>query len=77
MEQNGYPADSEKTIFMKRQGSNFIMHGLFVDDMMHVLTYDKLRDEFLELYQRYFQVDITGGGLWKHSWAWRSNNQAK
>ena len=62
MEQNGYPAvNSEKTIFMKRQGSEFIIHGLFVDDMMHVPTCDKLRDEFLELYQRDFE--ITGGGL--------------
>jgi hypothetical protein len=44
MEQNGYPAvNSDKTIFMKRQGSDFIMHGLFVDDMMHVPTCDKLR----------------------------------
>ena len=62
MEQNGNPAvNSEKTIFMKRQGSDFIMHGLFVDDMMHVPTCDKLRDEFLQLYQKDFE--ITGGGL--------------
>jgi hypothetical protein len=62
MEQNGYPAvNSEKTIFMKRQGSDFIIHGLFVDDMMHVPTCDKLRDEFLTLYQKDFE--ITGGGL--------------
>ena len=66
MEQNGYPAvNSEKTIFMKRQCSDFIMHGLFVDDMMHVPTCDKLRDdsadEFLQLYQKDFE--ITGGGL--------------
>jgi hypothetical protein len=55
MEQNGYPAvNSEKTIFMKRQGSDFIIHGLFVDDMMHVPTCDKLRDEFLQLYQKDF-----------------------
>jgi hypothetical protein len=62
MEQNGYPADnSEKTIFMKRQDSDFIIHGLFVDCMMHVPTRDKLRDEFLQLYQKDFE--ITGGGL--------------
>ena len=42
--------NSEKTIFMKRQGSDFIMHGLFVDDMMPVPTCDKLRNEFLALY---------------------------
>ncbi len=47
MEQNGYVAvNSEKTIFMKRQGFDFITHGLFVDDMMHVPTRDKFRDEF-------------------------------
>ncbi len=39
---------------------NFIMHGVFVDDMMHALTCDKLRDEFLELYKKDF--DYTGGG---------------
>ena len=62
MEQNGYPAvNSEKTIFMKREGSDFIIHGLFVDDMMHVPTCDRLRDEFLKLYQKDFE--ITGGGL--------------
>ena len=62
MEQHGYPAvNSEKTIFMKRQGIDLIMHGLFVDNMMHVPTCDKLRDEFLELYQKDFE--ITGRGL--------------
>jgi hypothetical protein len=37
------------------------MHGLFVDYMMHVPTCDKLRNEFLTLYQKDFE--ITGGGL--------------
>ena len=62
MEQNHYPAvNGEKTIFMKRQGSDFILHCLFVDCMMHVPTCDKLRDEFLQLYQKDFE--ITDGGL--------------
>ena len=62
MERNGYPAiNSEKTIFMKRKGSDFIIHGLFVDDMMHVPTCDELKDEFMEKYKKDF--DITGGGL--------------
>jgi hypothetical protein len=62
METNGYPAvNSEKTIFMKREGTDFIMQGLFVEDMMHILTCDRLRGEFLELYQKDFE--ITGGGL--------------
>jgi hypothetical protein len=86
MEQNGYQrsnqaGNSEMTIFMKVQGSDFIIHGLFVDEMMHFLTCDKLRDEFLAFYQKDFEN--TGGtseeALWKHSkgqWQ-RSNNQAK
>ncbi len=60
--------NSEKTIFMKRKGADFIIHGLFVDDMMDVPTCDKLRDEFLELCKKDFV--ITGGAaeaLWKHS----------
>ncbi len=58
----GYPAiSSEKTIFMKRKGSDFIIHGLFVDDMMHVPTCDELRDEFMAKYKKNF--DITGEGL--------------
>ena len=63
MEKNGYPAvNSEKTIFMKRDGDDrFIIHGLFVDDMMHVPTCDRLKAEFLEKYTKDF--DITGGGL--------------
>ena len=62
MEQHGYPeVNSEKTIFMKRQGADFIMHWLFVDDMMHIPTCDRLKNEFLELYKKDF--DITGGGL--------------
>jgi hypothetical protein len=37
MESQGCSAvDSEMIIFMKRQGSDFIFHGLFVDNMMHV-----------------------------------------
>ncbi len=34
---NGYLAVySEKTIFKKTQGSDYFIHGLFVDDMMHI-----------------------------------------
>ena len=62
METNGYPAvNSEKTIFMKRDGDDFIIHGLFVDDMMHVPTCDRLWKEFLGKYTKDF--DITGGDL--------------
>ena len=49
MEDNGYPAvNSEKTIFMKRQDDEFIIHGLFVDDIKSVPTSKKLLDEFLD-----------------------------
>jgi hypothetical protein len=62
MEKNGYPAvNSEKTIFMKRDGSDFIIHGLFVDAMMHVPTCERLKKEFMDKYSKDF--DITGGGL--------------
>jgi hypothetical protein len=46
---------------MKRQGDDFIIHGLFVDDMMHVPTCDALKQEFMAKYTKDFQ--ITGGGL--------------
>ncbi len=46
---------------MKWVGGDFIMHGLFVDDMMHAPTCDKLWDEFLEPYSMDFE--ITGGGI--------------
>ncbi len=62
MEKNGYPAENcEKTIFMKRQGDDFIIQGLFVDDMMHVPTCDVHKQEFMAKYTKDFK--ITGGGL--------------
>ncbi len=60
MEQNGYSAvNSEKMIFMKRKGDKYIIHGLFVDDMMHIYSCDAMTDEFLALYYKDF--NITGG----------------
>ncbi len=62
MEKNGYSVvNSEKTIFMKLQGDTFIIHCLFVDDMMHIPTCDALKQELMEKYTKDF--DITGGGL--------------
>jgi hypothetical protein len=73
LEKNGYPAvNSEKTVFMKRRGTDFIIHGPCVDDVMNVPTCDKLRYKFLTLYQMDFE--ITGGGLME---TFRSNNRAK
>ncbi len=64
MEQHGYSVvNSEKTTFMNREGEDFIIHWLFVDDFMHVPTCDKHSDEFLKLCKKNFE--ITGGGLMK------------
>ncbi len=54
MEQHGCPA-------MNSESADFIIHGLFVDDLKHVPSCDRFRDEFLELYKKDFE--ITGGGL--------------
>ena len=60
MEDNDYQAvNSEKSIFMNRDGKDFIMHEIFVDEMKHVPTAKYLLDEFLEKFSRDFE--ITGG----------------
>jgi hypothetical protein len=47
MENHGYEAiNSDKTIFMKHKGAEYIIHGLFVDDMMHIYLCDAMKDEF-------------------------------
>ncbi len=64
MEKNGYPAvNSEKTIFMRREGKDFILHGLFVDDMMHTSNNARPKEEFMKKYSKDF--NITGGDLMK------------
>ena len=46
MERNGNAVvHSEKTIFMKHSGSENIIHGLFLDDMMHIYSCDAIKDE--------------------------------
>jgi hypothetical protein len=63
MEANGYAAvKSEKTILMKRVGHDFIIHGLFVDDMIHIPTNKALKQEFTEKHDSK-DFDITGGDL--------------
>ena len=53
MEDRGYLAvNSEKTIFMKRAGEDWIIHGLYVDDMIHASTSVALRQEFIREYSR-------------------------
>jgi hypothetical protein len=62
MKEQGYSAvNSEQTIFMKWVGQDFIIHGLFVDDMQHTSTCKALMDEFMAKYSRDFE--ITGGEL--------------
>jgi hypothetical protein len=56
---NGYLAvNSEKTIFKKTKGSEYIIHGLF-DDMMLISSCDELKKEFMDKYSKDFE--ITGG----------------
>ena len=51
MEEQGYKAvNSEKTIFMKRDGGDWIMHGLYVDDMIRASTSDELKKELITKY---------------------------
>jgi hypothetical protein len=60
MERSGYAAvNSEKTIFMKHSGSEYIIYGLFVHDMMHIYSCDAIKNEFMQLYSKDFE--ITGG----------------
>ncbi len=66
MEVNGYlEVNSEEAIFMKREGKHFIIqgHGLFVDNMMHIATNSKLKNEFMGKCSRDF--NITGVGIIK------------
>jgi hypothetical protein len=64
MEHNSYPAVNRvKTIFMKHQGTEFILHGLFIYYMMHVSASDELHVEFMDKYIACF--NITGCGIMK------------
>ncbi len=59
MEEHGYIAvNSEKAIFMKHEGEEWIMHGLFVNDMIHASTSDDLRDKFMSEYQEDFYITL-------------------
>ncbi len=64
MERNGCAdVNSEKTIFMERSGFGYIIHWLFVDDMMHIYSCYAIKDEFMQLYSKDFE--ITGGSQMK------------
>ena len=56
MESHGYMAvNNEKTMFMKWEGSDFIMHGLFVDNMAHASTSQKMIKKFMKEYSKDFE----------------------
>ncbi len=48
--------NSQKTIFMKHENGNWIMHGLFVDDMVHASTSKKLKLDFIAEYKGDFEI---------------------
>jgi hypothetical protein len=57
MEDHGYAAvNNEKTIFMKHENGDWIMHGLFVDNMVHASTSEKLKQDFITEYKGDFQI---------------------
>jgi hypothetical protein len=57
MEEHGYiTVNSEKNIFMKHEVEEWIMHGLFMHDMIHASTSDNLSDKFLSEYQEDFNI---------------------
>jgi hypothetical protein len=61
MEDHGYEAEnSEKTIFMKHENEDWIMHCLFVDDMIHASTSEKRKLEFIAEYQGDFRNHMRG-----------------
>jgi hypothetical protein len=50
--------NSEKTIFMKRIGDDWIMHGLYVDDMIHMSTSEEMKQQFIHEYTRDFEITL-------------------
>ncbi len=48
--------NSEKTIFMKHENGEWIMHGLFVDDMVHASTSEKFKLDFIAEYKGGFEI---------------------
>ncbi len=54
-----FGSEQREEFFMKRKGDKYTIHGLFVDDMMHMYSCDAMKDELLALYKKDF--NITGG----------------
>ncbi len=51
--------NQQKTIFMKHKGSEFIIQGLFVDNMMLIYSCDEMKDDFLASHKK--DIEIPGG----------------
>jgi len=61
MEEHGYlPVNNEKTIFMKWDDEDFIIHGVFVDDLATIPTSQRLKEEFETLSATVFEVTGVG-----------------
>ncbi len=58
MESHDYMAvNNEKIMYMKWEGSAFIMHGLFVDEMAHSSTSQKMNKKFMKEYSKDFEYN--------------------
>ena len=50
-------------MFIKHEGEEWIVHGLFVDDMIHASTSDDLRDQFISECQADFDMTSSFLGM--------------
>jgi hypothetical protein len=51
MVDRGYKAvDSDDTMFMKWVHEDFITHGLFIDDLQHASTNERLMEDLFSIY---------------------------
>ncbi len=62
---------------MKRKGAEYIIHGLFVDDVMHTYSWNAMKVKFLALYKKDFEITAWGARgrkmeafLGMVAWAW-------
>ena len=56
-----FAVNNEKRMFMKWQGTDWIMHGVFVDDVMYTSTSTEMFKAFFKLYAKDFS--FSGGDL--------------
>ncbi len=68
MEDRGYLAvNSEKTIFMKRAGEDWILHGLYVDNMIHAAGVPRGRSEAGVHSRIEFNTPATSTSRWRRT----------